>query len=535
MLYYIKVGEMMNNSQVLKPLKYPGLGLFMTFKAIFEIIEIIIKYALRGFGYIFIDIPVFLWKESSIKLEAIYKKNQTNISDKPKKKNIFNMDINDLLKNTSYMKKKNLEYERMKVLLQEELKNSDSKRSKEPIVYRFQARKNGKIENGTMSGYSKIDVNTFLVQEGYEVFRIDNNQLIDFLYGRKSVFAPKLKTKDLLFWLTQLSTYIKSGISLVESIKILNKQMNKKGAYKMAFQSIVYELTMGESFSSALEKQGTMFPPLLINMLKAAEATGRLVETLDDMANYYNEIDKTRRQMISAMMYPSIIFVFSIAVVSFILMYVIPQFMNLYTQSGTNMNALTLTIIRASDFLKENIFLLIFYITAIIIILNFTYRNVKAFRKATQVFFMKLPVIGKIIIYNEMTIFTKTFASLLANNVFITDSIDILSKITNNEVYKEIMYNTIENIVKGEKISVAFKDHWAIPDVAYYMIVTGESTGELATMMTKVSNYYQELHKNLINNLKAFIEPIMIAFLAMVVGGIILAVLLPMFDMMKSV
>ena len=186
MLYYIKVGEMMNNSQVLKPLKYPGLGLFMTFKAIFEIIEIIIKYALRGFGYIFIDIPVFLWKESSIKLEAIYKKNQTNISDKPKKKNIFNMDINDLLKNTSYMKKKNLEYERMKVLLQEELKNSDSKRSKEPVVYRFQARKNGKIENGTMSGYSKIDVNTFLVQEGDEVCRIDNNQLLDFLYCRKS-------------------------------------------------------------------------------------------------------------------------------------------------------------------------------------------------------------------------------------------------------------------------------------------------------------------------------------------------------------
>ena len=129
----------------------------------------------------------------------------------------------------------------------------------------------------------------------------------------------------------------------------------------------------------------------------------------------------------------------------------------------------------------------------------------------------------------------KTFASLLRNNVFITDSMDILSKITNNEIYKSILYKTIQNIVKGDKISDAFKDHWAIPDVAYYMIVTGESTGELAEMMQKVSDYYQGLHKNMINSLKAFIEPIMIAFLAVVVGGIIIAVIIPMFNLYGTI
>ena len=152
-----------------------------------------------------------------------------------------------------------------------------------------------------------------------------------------------------------------------------------------------------------------------------------------------------------------------------------------------------------------------------------------------QMFLMHVPLIKDIIIYNELTIFSKTFASLLRNNVFITDSMDILSKITNNEIYKAILYKTINNIVKGEKISEAFKDHWAVPDVAYYMIVTGESTGDLAEMMQKVSDYYQLLHKNLINNLKAFIEPIMIAFLAIVVGGIIIAVIVPMFDMYSQI
>ena len=148
---------------------------------------------------------------------------------------------------------------------------------------------------------------------------------------------------------------------------------------------------------------------------------------------------------------------------------------------------------------------------------------------------MRLPVIGNIMKYNEMTIFTKTFASLLRNNVFITESIDILSKITNNEIYKEIMYDTINNIVKGEKISLAFQDHWAVPDVAYYIIVTGESTGQLAEMMSKVSTYYQELHRNAVGSLKAFIEPIMIAVLAIVTGGILLAVIVPMFGIMQTV
>ena len=148
---------------------------------------------------------------------------------------------------------------------------------------------------------------------------------------------------------------------------------------------------------------------------------------------------------------------------------------------------------------------------------------------------MHLPIIKDVIIYNELTIFTKTFASLLRNNVFITDSMDILSRITNNEIYKAILYKTINNVIKGEKISEAFKDHWAVPDVAYYMIVTGESTGDLATMMQKVSEYYQLLHKNIVNNLKAFIEPVMIAFLAVIVGLIIIAVIVPMFGMYEQI
>ena len=526
-----------NNGNALKPLKYPGLGLFMSFKLFFEIMVYIVRCFFRGFTFVFKDLPVNAWQKASGQVDKAYKGTKIALEkqEEKKKKSVLNMDIGDLLKNTKFMQKKIAKLEKEKLNLYKELEGDGKIRSKESRVFRFTAKNpEGKLETGIVSGFSKLDINTFLVQDGYDVYKIESNKTIDFLYGQTSILAPKLKSKDLLFWLTQLSTYLKSGIPLADSIRILNQQMNKKGQYKRAFQSISYELTMGESFSKALEKQGTMFPALLINMIKAAEATGELEETLDDMANYYEEIDKTRRQMISALTYPSVIMVFSLAVITFIMIYVIPEFVGIYEDNNAEITGITKAVIDISNFLQHNFGSILFLIAITIIVLVMCYKKIKAFRKNIQVFAMKLPVIGNILKYNEMTIFAKTFSSLLRNNVFITESIDILSKITNNEVYKEIMYNTIDNVVKGEKISTAFKDHWAIPDVAYYMIVTGESTGKLAEMMSKVSTYYQEMHRNLVNSLKSFIEPIMISGLAIVVGIILLAVIVPMFGIMNT-
>ena len=191
---------------------------------------------------------------------------------------------------------------------------------------------------------------------------------------------------------------------------------------------------------------------------------------------------------------------------------------------------LTLFLVNFSNFLTKNLALILLLIVALIVLNIIMFKKVKMYRVFIQEISMKLPVIKNIIIYNEIAIFAKTFASLLRNNVFITESMGILSKITNNEIYKAIMFKTIDNIVMGEKISDAFKDHWAVPDVAYYMIVTGESTGQLADMMQKVSDYYQVMHKNTVNALKSLIEPIMIVFLAVMVGGILLAVIVPMFN-----
>lgn len=528
----------LDNGKSVSALLLPFLGI----KYFFLCLADILLYSLKGFKFLFFDLFLLLFNRASGRVDSAYKntksfieKNEAILENKKKIKEENDSKRKEKYNNLWFVKKQNEKLEAMRKSLLIDLQNEGSVRSTELRVFQYKARnKNGKLETGTINGYSKLDVNTFLLQEDYIVYEIKTSKMIDFLYGETSIFSVKMSNKDLLFWLTQLSTYIKSGIPLTDSVKILNQQMQNKKKYKKAFQSIIYELTMGETFSSALEKQGTMFPALLINMIRAAEATGELEETLTDMSNYYEELEKTRKQMISAITYPTVIMVFAIGVITFILLYVIPEYVKIYKESDAEIVGLTLFIIRLSDFLKANILIILLILVLIAVVTYFCYTRIKAFRQKLQYAMMHAPLIGKIIIYNELTIFTKTFASLLSNNVFITDSMTILSRITNNEIYKEIMNETVENIIKGDKISTAFKDHWAIPDVAYYMIVTGESTGQLADMMQKVSDYYAEMHRSLVNNLKVFIEPVLISFLALVVGIIILAVILPMFGLMSS-
>jgi len=526
---------------VFKPLiiffKYVSLGCYYTTYGIF--------YPLI-YVYNFIIDKIYDSRKTKINLNEIAPYEEVNLDTSERASTEVNtsevkkkLSLSEMLKekwdnlSINRERKRKIEEKNRKLIFEVQ---KEKKRSETPVAFKYTAidPKGKKITN-IFIALSKMEVLTYLTNENLKVLSIETSKLINILYGPDSQFQTKMSTKDLVFWLTQLSTYIKSGITLTESMRILSKQLGKKRSKKRLYDSIVYNLTLGESFSTALAKQGKTFPALLISMIKTAEATGELESTLDDMANYYTEVENTRKAMVSALMYPSIISVFSVGVITFILLYVMPKFESVYSESGAKLNSFTQFLLDASAFLKINIVKILLAILLIILILIIMYKRIKVFRRFIQELIMKLPLFGKIIIYKEMNIFAKTFASLLKNNVFITDSINLLYEVTSNEIYREIMLTTINNIAKGEKISESFYNQWAVPEVAYYMIVTGESTGELAEMMDKVANYYQVEHRSLVNNLQALLEPVMIIFLAVVVGGIVLAVILPMFGLYDQI
>ena len=425
-------------------------------------------------------------------------------------------------------RQKNMQLKVMELSPQDAIKNTKN------IRYQYKVRdKSGNISSGKLDALSKVDVHSFLMNQGFDVLEIKEDEMFNKL-GLVQLTTRQMKDKDLNFFLTQLSTYIKAGIPLVDAINILAKQARNKTT-KNLYNRIVFELTTGQTLSEALNKQGGVFPKLLINMVKTSELTGNLTGVLDDMADYYKTSDENRKQIVSAMTYPAVIFILAIVVLVYIILYVVPQFTDMYSQMGSEVPMITKVIVNLSDFLAVNLLYVILVIVAIFVILTIMYKYVTSFRYWVQWLSMHIPVVKNIVIYKEIIMFTKTFASLINYDVFITDSMEILGKITNNEIYKGLIREAVINLSNGNGVSPAFKDHWAFPPIAYEMLLTGERTGRLGVMREKVSIFYNTEQKNLVTQLKALIEPVMIIFLAFTVGIVLLAVVVPMFGMYEQI
>ena len=392
--------------------------------------------------------------------------------------------------------------------------------------------KNGKQVKGSFDAFRKMDVESFLISQGYKILEIKESNISK--AGSFLTFQNEMRYKDLIFFLTQLSTYIKSGIPLTDSIAILENQTKNK-RNKDIFKKILYELNTGANFSEALARQGNTFPKLLINMLKTSELTGNLTEALDDMASYYKTADSNRKQIISALTYPSVVLVISVAVLAFLLIFIVPKFESIFSALGSDLPGITLFLINASNFLQNNIIKLVLILAAVIIIVIAMYKNVRQVRYAFQWVVMHIPVIKDVLIYNEVIMFTKTFSSLIRHDVFITDSIEMLGRVTNNEIYKGIIKEAVTNLSTGAGLSRAFENKWAFPRIAYEMLVTGEKTGRLGMMMENVASYNEDEQKNLVQRLKSLIEPVMIILLAVIVGIILMAIFIPMFSMYSDI
>ena len=418
-------------------------------------------------------------------------------------------------------------------LMTNRLDKAAANKGQDKITFKYKTKdKNGKITVGSFDAYNIEQAKNYLVNEGNNVISIQpvKKSSLDL---NLSIFAP-IKIGELSFALTQISTYLKAGMSLVDAFRILAKQSTKPNIKKI-YDLIVYDLLSGESLSTAFEHQPKVFPKLLTNMVKSAELTGDLPAILDDMADYYTSIDKTKKELKSAMTYPTIVLIMAVAVIVFVLRYIVPQYVEMFSSWSDNLPKITLMTISFSNFLQEYLLQIIIIIIMILLLYLYWFKNVKSFRYLMQSIYLKIPVVKNIIMYSEVSMFSKTFASLLNHGVFITDSMDVLIKVSDNEIYKKIIEKTVKNLNRGGKISEAFKDNPHIPVVAYEMIVTGESTGQLGTMMEKVADYYQNLYRNSINQVKTLLEPILIVFLTFTVGIIIISIIVPMFEMYKVI
>ncbi len=346
-------------------------------------------------------------------------------------------------------------------------------------------------------------------------------------------FGGKVKEKDLAVCTRQLATMIDAGLPLVQCLDTLaSQQPNKR--FQKVLTEVRGDVEGGSTFAAALKRHPTVFTPLYANMVEAGEAGGLLDIILNRLAVYIEKAMTLRRKVKGAMIYPSTIVTVAVGVVIFLLTFVIPVFEGFFQGAGVQLPLPTLIVMTASRFVRANLLAGLGLLIAGIAGIRFAYRTEKG-RRAIDALFLWVPIFGALFRKVAVARFTRTLGTLVASGVPILDGLDITAKTAGNKVVEEAIMKTRESIAEGKTIAAPLQSSGVFPPMVVQMISVGEQSGALDSMLEKIADFYDAEVDQAVANLTALIEPILMVFLGIIVGGIIIAMYLPIFKLVTVI
>jgi type IV pilus assembly protein PilC len=391
--------------------------------------------------------------------------------------------------------------------------------------------KSGKKRIGSILGLSKREAVLKLKEKGIAVMEVQ--EMKQNLFNKEISLGSPVKSQQFVIFLRQFATLLRAGVSVVDSTNILAVQTESKALQKV-LADVEEELRQGNPLSMAMSRHRNVFPPMVINMVSAGEAGGSLDDTLDQLATYFEKQHYTKQKIISAMMYPMIVGVVAVFVVIFLLAKVVPTFAAMLQDAGGELPAITLFVLAASDFVQEFWWLLITLFLLLYLALLIVLKN-KSSRYYYDYVILKVPIFGKLLQKSALARMTRTLSSLFSSSVPILQSLSIVEKVVENEVVAKVIRESRSSLEMGQRLTEPMKKHWIFPPLVTQMISIGEETGSLDEMLAKVADFYEKEVETGTDRLKAMIEPLMIVFLASIVGTIVISVIVPMFEMYKNI
>jgi type IV pilus assembly protein PilC len=350
------------------------------------------------------------------------------------------------------------------------------------------------------------------------------------LYKEISFGGPRIKTEHFTIFCRQLSTLYKSGVNMVESVRILSEQTESK-PFKKILKEVSDEMQRGTQFSVAVAEFPTVFTTVFVNMIRAGEASGNLDEMLDRLAVFYEKEYYTKEKVKSAMIYPIIMGIVTVAVVTLMMTFVIPRYVENFEAMGIELPLPTRMVVVLSDWIQAY-----WYVMPLIVLVpNLIIRIVKKTKKGNYYWDyvrLKIPVFGKLAHKQSIARFSRTFSSLYAAAIPMLQAMSIVSNVVGNEVIAKLINESREGLRNGQSIAEPFKNSWLFPPMVVQMLAIGEKTGAIDSMLEKVADFYEADVDTMADRLKSLLEPLMILALSGIVGGIVLAVMLPTFKMM---
>ena len=399
-------------------------------------------------------------------------------------------------------------------------------------TFRYAAKdREGKNVSGVLEASDEKALSANLRKQGLIIVFIRPEKSKEKSSGRKglSFGKPKIKAMELVLFSRQLATMLDSGIPLVQGMEILGDQIENP-TFKDVIGQVRKDVTTGFAFHEALAKHKNVFSPLFINMAKAGEAAGSLDEIMDRLAQYMEKADALAHKVKSAMNYPIVVTSMAVGITVLMLVKVVPVFKSMFTDFGAKLPLPTQLLINASEFLiKTFIFWVVGFVIAIVLLKRFI--KTEKGRHLLHIFLFRVPIFGVIIQKVAVAKFTRTLATLMKSGVPILQALDIVAKSSDNAVIEKAIEHVRGCIRDGENITDPLERTKVFPPLVVRMISVGEQTGELEKMLNKIADFYDEQVNTTVSGLTSIMEPLIIAFLGIVIGGIVICMFLPIFKM----
>lgn len=399
------------------------------------------------------------------------------------------------------------------------------------MKYKYRAiAKNGQTVEGVFDAASESDVIAMIKANSYMPLQVERDVGEE---ARFELFKAKVKKKDLAVFCRQFFTMIDAGLGIVKCLDILELQTENK-TLRATISSVNGDVQTGLTLSEAMKKHPLIFPAILTNMVEAGEVSGNLDAILERMAVHFEKENKIENKVKGSAIYPAALMFVSIAVVIFMLVFVLPTFTSMFEGSDTPLPWPTKFLLDLSDSLKTYWYIYL----GVIGLLVFGLISYKRTEEGTRFFDqmkLKIPVIKGVTAKIITSRFTRTLSTLMDSGIPLIKSMEVVAKVVNNLIIQDRITGSIEQIRKGIPLSRAIKDVGVFPPMVDSMIKIGEESGSLDDILTKTADFYDEEVEVALHKMTTLLEPIMIVGMALVIGFIVIAMYLPMFDLVNTI
>lgn len=384
--------------------------------------------------------------------------------------------------------------------------------------------KKGAKVKGDMSGTNPSLVKAQLRKQGINPTKVRKKGTSLFSKGKK------IKPLDIALFTRQMATMMKAGVPLLQSFDIIGEGVDNQNMRKLV-EEVKQEVAAGNSFANSLRKKPLYFDELYCNLVDSGEQSGALENLLDRVATYKEKTESLKAKIKKAMTYPIAVVIVALVVSAILLIKVVPQFQAIFSGFGAELPAFTMMVIHLSEFLQTWWFVVLAAIFGASFSIRELHRRSKKFRDGVDRTVLKLPIVGDILYKSAVARYARTLSTTFAAGVPLVDALDSVSGATGNVVFKEAVNKIKQDVSTGMQLNFSMRTTGVFPSMAIQMAAIGEESGALDTMLDKVASFYEEEVDNAVDNLTTLMEPMIMAVLGVLVGGLIIAMYLPIFQL----